>query len=516
MSDFDIESPDATRESGQSVTSRQLRGSSVLLAGRVLSKVINFGVQVAIVRLLTKDDFGAFAYGLVLALAGELVVKFGLGRGANRFVPYYAERGENAEVMGTLALVCSTIAGLGVVAFGGLWWASGLEWSGFPSGDGARIVLILAALAPVQALDTICIQALACFSRPRAIFFRKHVLGPGLRAVAVAVAFFAGGSSEVLAYAYLAGGVIGVLVCIRLTVRELYRHEVLPLPVSEWIVPWRPLFRFSFPLMSSDLVFIALALVTTVMLMASHGEAGVAEMRAVSPAASLNSLVAASFSLLFMPAAMRIHARDDRALLHDHYWQSARWVAVLSFPLFALTFGVAPHLVPWLLGEEYAEAAPILALLAVGHYVGVCLGFNGQMLQVFERTRAIVTTDFLTIGLAVGLAAVLSPDLGALGVAISLTIARLAGSFTRQQVLLRTDGFEAVPAAQKRTWALVLLSSALTAASGWLWQPPLVVQVLIVGLVSLGLLRASAGDLDIRRSFPELSRIPLLARVVGA
>ena len=94
----------------------QLRGSSLLLVGRLFSKLVNFGVQVAIVRLLSKDDFGVFAYGLALALAGELVVKFGLGRGANRFVPYHAERGENAEVVGTLALVSATIVGLGVVA----------------------------------------------------------------------------------------------------------------------------------------------------------------------------------------------------------------------------------------------------------------------------------------------------------------------------------------------------------------------------------------------------------------
>ena len=55
---------------------RLLRGSSVLLAGRLLSKVINLGVQIAIVRYLAKDDFGAFAYGLALVLSGELVVKF--------------------------------------------------------------------------------------------------------------------------------------------------------------------------------------------------------------------------------------------------------------------------------------------------------------------------------------------------------------------------------------------------------------------------------------------------------
>jgi len=495
---------------------KQLRGSSLLLAGRMLSKFINFGIQVAIVRLLTKDDYGAFAYGLALALSGELVVKFGLGRGANRFIPDYAERGENGKIIGTLALTCSVILSLGVICFAALWWVSSLGWAGFPSGEGGRVVLILAALAPVQALDTICIQTLACYSKPRAIFYRKHVLGPGLRAAAVGGVFLAGGSSEALAAAYLAGGILGVLVCIRLTLNELHGHGVLPLPVAQWQVPWRPLFRFSLPLISSDLVFITLTAVTTMLLMTTHGEAGVASMRAVVPAAMLNLVVAQSFGLLFMPAAIRVYAQRDLQGLREHHWQSAAWVAVLSFPIFGLTFGVAPNLVELLLGSDYADSASLLALLAFGHYVSVCMGFNNQMLQILERTRAIVWTDIMTIALGATLAVLLCPEHGALGAAIAITAARVMSAFTLQIVLLRTTEIAPVPRTQIHVWFRVLIATAFIAAFGWLWQPPLVGQILIVGIVSLALLRSTSQILDITRSFPELLRIPLIARVAGA
>jgi O-antigen/teichoic acid export membrane protein len=494
---------------------RQLRGSSLLLAGRVLSKFVNFGIQIAIVRLLTKDDYGAFAYGLALALAGELIVKFGLGRGANRYVPYYAERGDRAEVIGTLALASSVILGLGAICFALLLWISTLGWSGFPSGEGGRVVLILAALAPIQALDTICIQTLACFSKPRAIFFRKHVLGPALRAGAVAGVFFAGGSSEMLAAAYFAGGVVGILVCIRLTLTELHAHGILPLPFAEWRVPWRPLFRFSIPLISSDLVFITLTAVTTVLLMSTHGEAGVASMRAVVPAAALNVLVAQSFGLLFMPAAIRVHAQGDRAGLRRHHWQSSAWVAVLSFPIFALTFGVAPDLVPVLLGSQYAESASLLALLAFGHYLSVCMGFNGEMLQVLERTRAIVWTDIMMIGLGASLAALLCPAYGPLGAAVSVTVARLSGTLVRQVVLLRTTDLGPVPRSFVYIWLRVLVASAFIGIFGWLWQPPLLGQLAVVALASLALLRSTASQLDLEGSFPELLRIPLFSRLAG-
>ena len=494
----------------------QLRGSSLLLVGRVLSKFVNFGIQVAIVRLLTKDDFGAFAYGLAIVLAGELVVKFGLGRGANRFVPDYAQRGQHAEILGTLALTTAVIGLLGIFSFAALWWISGQGWAGFPTGAGGRVVLILAVLAPVQAMDTICIQTLACFSRPRAIFFRKHVLGPALRAAAVLAVFLAGGETEMLAIAYVAGGVLGLVVCIRLTIKELHRHEVLPLALADWRVPWRPLFRFSLPLLSSDLVFITLTGVTTVLLMTTHGAVGVASMRAVVPAAALNTLVAQSFSILFMPAAMRVRARNDLDELRKHHWQSAGWVTVLSFPIFALTFGVAPDLVPILLGSEYLESASLLALLAVGHYLSACMGFSGQMLQILDRTRAIVWTDFLSIATALCLAIILCPEYGALGAAIAVTAARVLGAVARQAVLLRTAEIGSVSLDQRRIWLKALVATATIFAFGWFWQPPFAAQLVFITLVSILLLRSTARELDLGKSFPELRRIPFLARLAGA
>jgi O-antigen/teichoic acid export membrane protein len=495
---------------------RLFRGSSLLLAGRMLSKVINLGVQIAIVRLLTKDDFGAFAYGLALALSGELVVKLGLGRGANRFVPYYAERGDRAELMGTLALVTGTIVVMGGLCFAALWSIAGLGWMGFPAGEGGRVVLILSVLAPIQALDTICIQTLACFSQPRAIFLRKHVLGPGLRVVAVALVFVAGGRSEMLAVAYVAGGVLGLWVCLRLSWQELFSHGVLPLPIAQWRVPWRPLFRFSIPMISSDLAFIVLTGVSTVVLMATHGEEGVASMRAVVPAAALNAIVIQSFSILFMPGAMRLHAQHDDRGLRDQHWQSAIWVAVLSFPIFALTFGVAPGVVPLLFGQDYAESAPLLALLAVGHYVGVCLGFNSEILQVFERTRALVWTNLISVVLGVVLLLSLCPVYGALGAATAVTVARVAASAARHFVLMRMPDFESVPRAQTFIWLKIAFATGFIAVFGWVWQLPLWGQILVVVVASFGLLRSTAHELDIARSFPELAKIPLFARLVGA
>src|SRR4029453_12572905 len=90
---------------------RQIRGSSLLLLGRVLAVAVNFGIQVMIVGYLTKADYGVFRYVLATAGAGQSIAVLGLDRSVSRFLPTYDERGEHGRLLGSLLMVTATIAG---------------------------------------------------------------------------------------------------------------------------------------------------------------------------------------------------------------------------------------------------------------------------------------------------------------------------------------------------------------------------------------------------------------------
>ena len=51
-------------------TRNQIRGSSLLLVGRMASLGVNFAVQIIVIRYLSKSDYGAFAYALSLVSLG--------------------------------------------------------------------------------------------------------------------------------------------------------------------------------------------------------------------------------------------------------------------------------------------------------------------------------------------------------------------------------------------------------------------------------------------------------------
>ena len=72
-------------------TRKYIRGSSLLFVGRLLAILLNFAVQVLIVRYLSKQDFGAFAFALSIVSIGASLSLFGLDKAIARFLPIYEQ-----------------------------------------------------------------------------------------------------------------------------------------------------------------------------------------------------------------------------------------------------------------------------------------------------------------------------------------------------------------------------------------------------------------------------------------
>src|SRR5215813_5426482 len=99
---------DAPAITTSQATKKHLRGSTLLLTGRVISMVANFVIQVLTVRYLSKSDYGAFAYALSLVSLGSSLAVFGFDKTVTRFLPVYQERGEFHKVFGSIILMVSS------------------------------------------------------------------------------------------------------------------------------------------------------------------------------------------------------------------------------------------------------------------------------------------------------------------------------------------------------------------------------------------------------------------------
>jgi O-antigen/teichoic acid export membrane protein len=241
----------------------------------------------------------------------------------------------------------------------------------------------------------------------------------------------------------------------------------------------------------------------------------VAMYQVVIPLVALNKQAAQSFGMLFEPAASRLVARHDRSGLEHLYWRAALWVAVLTFPGFAVSFALAEPLTVLLYGDRYAFAAPILSLLAVGTFIDACAGFNDATLRVAGKTRWLIGVNAVGAMLNVLLNLLLIPRMGALGAGIATGTALFVYSVLKQICLWRATGVHGLHPAYAQPYGVMALATAGLVILRMEWGHQLWILIPGVTLAVLAVVWVARATLSISDTFPELARWPLLKRIFG-
>ena len=487
-----------------------VRGSTLLLAGRLVNVALDFVAQVVIVRYLAQSDYGAFAYGLSVASLTSSTAVLGLDKAAERFLPTFEERGEHSKVVGTVVMTSGAVLTVGLALVLAAYAMQGALAGRVVTDEQAlSLLLILVFLSPLHAMGSLMTSMLAVFANARVIFFRRYILGPVLQLGVVLVVVGVQAGVETFALFYVLASLLGTVITAAVVLAAMRRQAILTKAGTRALqFPIREVFGFSLPLLVSDLVFVLRSSVAVILLEFHHLTTDVALFRAAVPIARQNLVVSQSFRLLFTPLAARLHARGDPIGLNELYWSSALWIAVLSFPVFALTFSLAGPITVLLYGDRYAGSAPILAILAVGNYLHGAAGFNGLVLRVYGRVRYIVSVDVVTT--LVGLAAmvVLIREFGPMGAAIGVTGTILVQTTAYHVGLgLRSD----IAVFEWRYWPIyaVIVGSVLgLALTQWWLAPPLPVGLLLAGLASVAVFVTGRRSLSIGRTFPALLQLP--------
>ncbi len=505
---------EAQRE--QEVTRTHIRGSSLFLAGRFLSLGINFAAQVLMVRYLSTAHYGALAYGLAVVAFLQPFATLGLQEAVSRFVPTYYESREYEKLFGTILLAAGSVFLTGMLIVASVWRSPGFLSRVLTHAELAlRVLPILIFLVPVEAADALLDGLFASFGSTRDIFFRKYMLGPGFKLGVVLLVIWRNSTVTFLAYAYLAASISGVVMYSWMLLRLLYRQQLLHHLKSKAIkIPARDILAFILPGLSSILATAALSTISIFLLGSMRTMSDVAYFRAVLPLAQLNGVVMASFTLLYTPSAAGLLARADYSAINKLYWQTAAWMSVLSFPIFAVTFSLAQPLIAFLYGARYERAAPVLALLSLGSYFNVALGFNLQTLKVIRRLRYITVVSVLAVLVDVAVNLVLIPRYGAVGAAMGTAGTLILYNLLMQTGLLLTSNGIAF----ERRYLSVYLTIASSAAGLFFFQflssASLYLALPLAGCVSLFVFAVARKKLRIMETFPELLSLPFVRLIL--
>ncbi|MBW3665422.1 MAG: oligosaccharide flippase family protein [Actinobacteria bacterium] len=502
------------RTSARAETTKSIRGSSLLLVGRIVAIGLNFAIQVLVVRVLSKADYGAFAYGLSIVSFARTAVSLGHTRAVTRFLSIYEEEDDRGKLFGTLLMEATLILGMGVVLTLGVLALQG-PIAASAGQRTAEVVAVMILLAPVEAFDDLAEAVFAVYSRPRAIFARKYILTPLMRLGAVALLLVLEVGVIVLALGYVIAGALGLLVYAAMLSNLFRRRGLLAgLSLRSLSMPFREVFTFALPLLTHELVVISMNTVSVVLLGHFKTEEAVANFRSVFPVARLNHFVQWSFALLFVPLASRLYSRRDHEEMQRTYWQTAAWLAVFSFPAFVLTFPLALPTTVTLFGERYVSSSAVLALLGLGYYLNVCFGFNVQTLHVYGRLGWIAGANGFVAVLNVGLSLLLIPRYGAVGVAMAHAVTLFTQNLANH-LGLRGLGFRLMDLGYVRIYLSVAAGIAGVWAVQQIVRPPAIVSFALAAAVSVGMVLVNRRSLRVVETFPELGRLPVIGRLLA-
>jgi O-antigen/teichoic acid export membrane protein len=501
----------------QAASRAQIRGSSLLLSGRFISLGANFLAQLLMVRYLATAEYGALAYGLSIVAFCQPFAGFGLQDAASRFIPIFHETEKYDELFGTILFIGGATFFTGLAIASAIWaWPSPLGHVLSRESLPKQLLPILIFLVPTQSIDNLLIAVFASFASTTAIFLRRFVLDPGLKLTVVVLLLVEHQKALFVAYGFVIAEVVGVLLYVGLVAKLFRQHNLIGrLRLRSVRFPVRQILVFSPPGLAAGLVTVAIYGVNASILGYLGNMSQVAFYRAVVPLAQLNNVVMTSFALLYIPFSSRMFAQADFRGMNDFYWKTTVWMAVLSFPIFALTFSTAQPITVFLYGKRYLPSAPILALLALGCYFNVLLGFNLQTLKVLEKLRYIVCVSVLAFVVNIGADFYLIPRYGALGAAIGTAGTLILYNLLLQGGLILAKGLRAF----ERRYFSVYLAIAGGAVG------ILALQKLGPGRISVALPLAAAGSLGVfaackrylkaAEAFPELLKVPLLKGLIS-
>jgi O-antigen/teichoic acid export membrane protein len=495
-----------------------VRGSTLILLGKTMSQGVEFGLQIFLVRYFSKSDFGAIAYALSIVFLLRAVALFEMPLALARFIPAYRHRARGDLVLGGVALGLALVAALGTAIAAGIAIGVGLFGLHPTSDDEAlRVLLVLAALVPIDALDILVTSLFATLVGARQIFIRQGIVGPALRIVLVIAVVVTNAGVLAFAAGYVATSAATLVVYGVMFLNTLRRDASLQpvhrLPLS---YPARETLTFAAPLLASTLVWLLLDSSDAILLGLFHDMDEVAKFRAVVPLAVATQGVMLAFTVLYAPTLARHVARGDGDAVTELYWRSALWVTLASFPLFVLTFSFAPTTTTLVLGSGYESSSTILAVLALGYFFHVALGFNGLTLRVLGKVRYSVAIDLAAAVFNVGINLLLIPAWGALGAAAGTAGTLVLHNILKQAGLWFYARVPPLAATYRAPYITVLVVSGGLAVAATVLPDAFWIAAVSSTVAGLAVAWINRRRLGLAGTFPELARWPLIGKAAAS
>ena len=431
-----------------------LSSTALIIAGIFLTAIAGLVERIAVARLFDPTVYGEVALGLSLLSVGTTLSLAGFSQG----VPRYISRVDDERQKRGIWLV-GLVLSLGLSALISITLLANVDRLTATLFDGAvstELVRILILTIPVNVAFTVGVATIRGLENTKYKIYVKDLLHRGLRLGLIVGLLAAGYGVVMVGYAYLAAGVVALIVA------HLLSNRLLALvgPVRTNV---RELVTFSAPLVVTSLLTMMLTQTDTILLGYFKSSAVVGLYNAAYPLANSLLMFVSAFGYLYLPLTSRLDSEGKREEVAGIYRITTKWGFIVTFPAFLAFVAFPGDVLGIFFGAEYVGASLALVILCLGFFTSAAAGRNRGTLTALGYTSHILLADAVTIALNLALNVVLIPPFGIAGAAAASAAAYVTRNVVMNAVLLVEFGI--TPFSRETVAVYLALPAVLVPAS---------------------------------------------------
>lgn len=405
------------------------RGGALNLAGAAAAGVFGIALVAIVTNGYPAGVAGAFFAAISVFLILSAVCELGSDAGLVRWVPRYLawHRHDDARRVLRVALppVLVVACAAALAVFAAATWIADL-FTDTSTAQVAGMLWILAAFLPIAALHNSVLAGTRGHGTMRPTVLVERLGRQGGQVAAVAAVQAAGGGPEVLALAWSAPYLLGLIVAAGWLAR-LSRLRARPDEDTPTALPHRQLaaefWRYTGPRALARICQVALQRVDIVLVAALSSPRDAAIYTAATRFVVLGQLGVQAVQQVMQPTVSRLLALDDHPAAARIFGVSTAWTMALTWPVYIAVAVAAPVYLS-IFGPGYRAAGlSVVVILALTMLLATAAGPADVMLLMAGRSGLSLMNNAAALAVNVAFNVLLIPSLGVTGAAISWSAA---------------------------------------------------------------------------------------------
>ena len=398
------------------------KGTTILLIGVFISKILTFIYRLIIARLGT-EEYGLLSLGITILGFSSVIAILGMNIGITRYVAYYNHKNKKEEILGMIrsALKITSITSI-ILASLLFIFSNNIALSIFHNQKLSIIIKIIAFAIPFDVTRDIVLSATKGFQHMKYDVYSKNIVEGVSKIILTIILVYLGLSIVGATLAYTIAVVISTLFAF-----YYLEKKVFPFLNTKILAKnnTKAMMRYSIPLLFGNVLFLIVLWTDTIMIGIFKTASDVGIYNSAVPLSQILYIFPIAIIPIFTTIMTKVYAKKKINLLKKLYSISTRWIIITNMLVSLLLIMFPQFILVTLFGKQYESAYQPLIILTIGYFIYFTTYTSQRLLMIINKTRLFTLNSLITALLNVVLNYILIPIYGINGAAYA-SLASLA------------------------------------------------------------------------------------------